>query len=65
MLVLVALMLALGLADIAVSHLFEADGPENAIEWDFALLMMAWFALLAAEWRRTGVAVRITGARRH
>jgi len=64
MLVLIAVMLTLGLADIPVSALVASDGPENAIEWTFALVMMSWFAFLAAAWRRAGLTVRVIGSNR-
>lgn len=65
MLVLVAVMLALGLADIPVSHLAATDGPENAIEWTFALIMMLWFAFLAAGWRYAGLRIGVAGSNHH
>jgi len=64
MLVLIAVMLTLGLADIPVSALAASDGPENAIEWTFALVMTTWFAFLAAAWRRAGLTVRVIGSNR-
>ncbi len=57
MFLLVASMLALGVANIPAAHFLDASGLENAIEWTFALLMMAWFGVLARQWRIAGLAV--------
>jgi hypothetical protein len=49
---LVALMLALGLASIPVSNFVtEKDVIENAIEWNFCLLLLAFYAI---SWRALG-----------
>ena len=56
---LVTAMLVIGLANIPAAHFVDASGPENAIEWTFALLMMAWFGVLARQWQRDGLAVRV------
>jgi len=58
MFLLVASMLALGLANIPAAHFLDASGLENVIEWAFALLMMAWFGVLARQWRIAHLAVR-------
>lgn len=50
---LCALMLALGLASIPLQHLVaDRDALLNAIEWNYALLMVSVFALFAGTWRR-------------
>jgi hypothetical protein len=58
MLLLAGTLLGLGLANIPASHFFDAPGLGNAIEWTFALLMMAWFGLLSQAWKRSRFAVR-------
>ena len=50
---LCALMLALGLASIPLQHLVaDRDALLNAIERNYALLMVSVFALFAGTWRR-------------
>ena len=61
---LAAVMLALGLTNIPLSNFMDADALENAIEWNFALAMMLWFGVLAREWRREGLVVRVYGPAR-
>jgi len=58
MLLLAGTLLALGLANIPASHFFDVPGLQNAIEWTFALLMMAWFGLLSGAWKKSRFAVR-------
>lgn len=63
MLLLTVFMLALGLANIPASNFLDNSALENAIEWNFALLMMGWFGLLAREWKRVRLAVRVISSR--
>jgi hypothetical protein len=58
MLTLMTVMLGIGLANIPAAHFLDGSGLENIIEWTFALLMMAWFGVLAGQWKRGGLAVR-------
>ncbi|MBI2383806.1 MAG: hypothetical protein HYV18_07040 [Gammaproteobacteria bacterium] len=56
-------MLVLGVASIPMQHLAaDRDAVVNAIEWTYALLMMAFFPFTALAWRATGAAVQVTVA---
>lgn len=48
-------MLTLGLASIPLQFLTGSHGNAlNAIEWDYGVLMLCFFPLIGAAWRRTG-----------
>lgn len=52
---LAAVLLALGLGSIPVSNLVADKDPiENAIEWNFTLLLVSYYLLTWAAWRATG-----------
>lgn len=59
MLALCGMMLVLGLASVLID-LAERDtnAVENIMEWNGALLMMAFFPAVARAWRRTGFRLR-------
>ncbi len=65
MLAVCALPLVLGLANIGLKVMLEdPDFAENRIEWLAALAMQAWFLLLYAAWKRTGIGVHVSADRR-
>lgn len=54
---LCAAMLALGVASIPLQFLTSSrDAVVNAIEWDYGVLMLCFFPLVGAAWRRTPTA---------
>lgn len=56
-LVLLALLLGLGLASLPLQFLLEGDARDalmNALEWQYALLMVAAYPLTGLAWRRSG-----------
>lgn len=57
-------MLLLGLGNVAASALVVdpvlKDRIENALEWQLGVLLVAWFALQAALWRRDGFSLRFS-----
>ncbi|WP_162932236.1 hypothetical protein [Solimonas sp. K1W22B-7] len=56
-LVLLALLLGLGLASLPLQFLLEGparDARMNALEWQYALLMVLAYPLTGLAWRRTG-----------
>jgi hypothetical protein len=60
MLVLVSVLLLLGLGSIPVSNFIANKDPvENAIEWVFTLLLVAFYGLVGLAFRATGF--RLTG----
>lgn len=51
--VLVTALLLLGLGSIPVSNFVaDKDGIENAIEWNFCLLLLCFYAIIGLAWRR-------------
>ncbi|TYT23672.1 hypothetical protein FZO89_15690 [Luteimonas viscosa] len=58
MVVVSAMMLLLGVGNVAASALVAdeslKDRIENALEWQLGWLLAAWYVLHAAWWRRTG-----------
>jgi hypothetical protein len=60
---LAVILLVLGIASIPVSNLFaDKDGIENAIEWNFSLLLVLYYLLTWRAWRATGF--RLVGGTR-
>ncbi|MDP2323820.1 MAG: hypothetical protein Q8N51_07300 [Gammaproteobacteria bacterium] len=60
-LLLVALLLALGLASIPVGNFMpDKDRAENVIEWIFAALMAGYYLLTACAWRATNFRAALT-----
>lgn len=58
MLVLAALLLGLGLASIPLQHLAaDTDAAMDALEWNYALLMVLFYGLIGLAWRATGFRV--------
>ncbi|HEY0973594.1 MAG TPA: hypothetical protein VGE57_03795 [Solimonas sp.] len=56
---LCALLLLLGLASLPLQHYaHDADAAIDALEWTYALLMIAFFPLVALAWQRTGFRLR-------
>lgn len=56
-LVLLALLLGLGLASLPLQFLFDGparDARMNALEWQYALLMVVAYPLTGLAWRRSG-----------
>ena len=56
-------LLGLGLCSLPLQFLFEdarLDAALNALEWSYALLMVAAYPLTAIAWRRTGFRLRFT-----
>lgn len=49
-----AIMLGLGLLNIPAANFFPHLPIDNAIAWNFALLMHGYFGLTALAWRRAG-----------
>lgn len=48
-------MLLLGLASLPLQYFSSSRGPAmNALEWTFSVLMLVFFPLIGAAWRRTG-----------
>jgi hypothetical protein len=61
MLAVVGLSLALGLANVPLGVVLpDKDRAENAIEWNFALLMTGYYLLCWRAWRATGFRARLT-----
>lgn len=59
-LALCALMLVLGLASIPLQNFAaDRDAALNAVEWSYSLVMIAFFPLTGAAWRRTRFAFRL------
>ncbi len=57
MVVLCAIMLLLGLASIPLQYFTSSRSPVmNSIEWTYAVLMLVFYPLIGAAWRRTGFA---------
>lgn len=53
-------MLVLGLASIPLQHFaLNRETALNAIEWSYSLLMLAFYPLTGAAWRRTGFRFRL------
>lgn len=62
-LVLLALLLGLGLASLPLQFLLEGaarDALMNALEWQYALLMVAAYPLTGLAWRRTDLQLQFT-----
>lgn len=61
MLAICIAMLALGVGNVAMKAMVAdarlADRIENTLEWHLGVLLVAWFALQAVLWRRSGYAV--------
>jgi hypothetical protein len=58
-------MLVLGLWNVSLPLYADKDTKdrlENAIEWNFALLMSAWFVVHAVLWKRTGFSLTFADA---
>lgn len=56
MVVLCAVMLLLGLASIPLQYFTGTRSPAlNAIEWTYAVLMLAFYPLIGTAWRRANV----------
>ncbi|HEY0917555.1 MAG TPA: hypothetical protein VGE22_21920, partial [Solimonas sp.] len=58
---LLALLLGLGLASLPLQFLFDGparDARMNALEWQYALLMVAAYPLTGLAWRRSGFRAR-------
>ena len=57
-------MLLLGLGNVAASVLVAdpalKDQVDNALEWQLGVLLVAWFALQAALWRRDRFSLRFS-----
>jgi hypothetical protein len=61
MLAVCAAPLVLGLMNIWLKATLEdADAAENRIEWLAALAMQAWYLLLYAAWKRTGIRLLVS-----
>lgn len=55
MLALCAALLVLGLASLPLQYFTSSRSPAmNALEWTFSVLMLVFFPLIGAAWRRTG-----------
>lgn len=55
-----ALLLGLGLASLPLQYVVDdRDAMLNAVEWQYALLMIVAYPLTAISWRRTGFDVRV------
>lgn len=53
-------MLVLGLTNVlAKAVMTDADAVENSIEWNFAILMQAYFLIIWRAWRKTGLSSRL------
>ena len=62
-LVLLALLLGLGLASLPLQFLFDGparDARMNALEWQYALLMVVAYPLTGLAWRRSGFGLQFT-----
>lgn len=65
--VLLALLLGLGLASLPLQFLYEGRARStllNALEWQYALLMMLAYPLTGHAWRRTRFRLRFSLAQR-
>jgi protein-S-isoprenylcysteine O-methyltransferase Ste14 len=50
-------LLLLGLASLPLQYFTTSRSPAmNAVEWTFSVLMLVFFPLIGAAWRRTGFA---------
>lgn len=56
-------MLLLGLANIPAANFFPQLPLDNAIAWNFALLMHGYFGLTAIAWHRAGYRVTVSFGR--
>lgn len=57
---LCAAMLVLGVASIPLQNFaLDRDAALNAVEWSYSLLMIAFFPITGAAWRRTGFRFRL------
>jgi hypothetical protein len=60
MFALSALLLVMGIGSIPVSNFVADKDPiENAIEWNFCLMLTAWYLLLWQAWRQPARAVAV------
>ena len=53
-------LLFVGLASIPVSNFMGTDNLENIIEWNFSVLMYAYFILVALGWKATGFQAKLS-----
>ena len=64
MLAVCVAMLALGVGNTAMTAVVEdaalKDRIENTLEWHLGVLLVAWFALQAMLWRRSGYGIDFT-----
>jgi len=57
---LCAAMLAMGLTNVVLKAILpDPDQAENVIEWNFAILMQAFFLVAWRSWKHTGLEARM------